>query len=101
VVEPVPAPSDGYVAAINAEAVGVAVMRMGAGRAAKEDAVDAAVGLVLRKKVGDPVIRGEPLAELHLRAGSQAADAAARVTAAYAIAAAAAPPPVLVHEVIG
>ena len=101
VVEPVPAPVAGYVAAIDAEALGVAAMRMGAGRATKDDPIDAAVGLMVKKKVGDRVARGQPLADLHLRARQQAPDAAARVAAAYVIAAEPPPPPVLVHEVVG
>ena len=75
-------------------------MAMGAGRAAKEDTIDPAVGLVLKKKIGDTVARGEPLAELHLRSASQFADARERVASAYVIAGEPPPPPVLIHEVI-
>jgi pyrimidine-nucleoside phosphorylase len=100
IVEPVPAPDDGYVAAINAQALGLTVMAVGAGRVTKEDNIDPAVGLVLKKKVGDRVSRGEPLADLHLSSRGQAADARARVTAAYVIAGEPPPPVVLVHEVI-
>ena len=99
-LEPVPAPAAGYVAAIAAEALGLAAMTLGAGRAAKEDTIDAGVGLILKKKVGDRVARGEPLADLHLRSPSQAAEAVSRVTAAYGIAAEPPPAPVLVHEVV-
>lgn len=100
VVEPVRAPDTGYVAAINAEALGLVAMAMGAGRAAKEDTIDPAVGLVLKKKIGDTVARGEPLADLHLRSASQFADARERVAGAYVIAGEPPPPPVLIHEVI-
>jgi thymidine phosphorylase len=99
-VEVVPAPDAGYVVLIDAEALGQVAMAMGAGRAAKEDTIDPAVGLVLKKKVGDRIARGEPLAELHLHSRSQVADARARATAAYAIGEEPPPPPVLVHEVI-
>jgi thymidine phosphorylase len=54
----------GYVTAIDAEGVGVAAMRLGAGRLKKEDAVDPAVGIALAKKLGDQVAPGEPLATL-------------------------------------
>jgi thymidine phosphorylase len=99
-VHPVPAPAGGYVVAIDAEALGLVAMRMGAGREAKEDTIDPAVGLMLMKKVGDLLEREEPLAELHLRTASQAADAASRVAAAYVIGAQPPPLPVLVHEVV-
>lgn len=57
----------GYVAAINAEQLGIAAMLLGAGRAAKDDAIDYGVGLTLRKKVGEPVEKGETLAVMHVR----------------------------------
>ncbi|TDF99282.1 pyrimidine-nucleoside phosphorylase [Paenibacillus piri] len=63
---PVPALEDGTVSHIDAEALGVTAMMLGAGRATKEDVIDLAVGIVLRKKVGDRVAAGEPIAELHM-----------------------------------
>jgi pyrimidine-nucleoside phosphorylase len=62
-----PAPTDGYVAAIDALACGLVAMRLGAGRSKKGDAIDPAVGLVLNVKIGDAVARGAPLATLHAR----------------------------------
>lgn len=61
----VPAKESGYVSAIDADEIGVAAMLLGAGRATKEDTIDLAVGIVLRKKMGDRVEKGEPLAILH------------------------------------
>ncbi|MFH5184805.1 pyrimidine-nucleoside phosphorylase [Paenibacillus sp. TAB 01] len=63
---PVLALDDGIVSHIDAESLGITAMMMGAGRATKEDKIDLAVGIVLKKKVGDRVEAGEPLAELHL-----------------------------------
>lgn len=59
------ASSTGYVQWLDARAVGEVAMQLGAGRARLEQAIDPAVGVVLRKKVGDWVRQGEPLAELH------------------------------------
>ncbi len=59
------APRSGFVAALDAELVGLAAVELGAGRARREDAVDHAAGLLLRKRVGDPVREGDALAELH------------------------------------
>lgn len=53
--------SDGFVSEIVADNIGVAAMKLGAGRETKEDDIDLAVGLVLRKKVGDPVKKGDSL----------------------------------------
>ncbi|MED1204939.1 pyrimidine-nucleoside phosphorylase [Heyndrickxia acidicola] len=55
------AKEDGYVAEIVADEIGTAAMMLGAGRATKESSIDLAVGLVLRKKIGDEVKKGESL----------------------------------------
>lgn len=61
----VPASSSGYVTRMDADSIGVAAMLLGAGRATKEDVIDLSVGIVLKKKIGDAVQQGEPLAILH------------------------------------
>ncbi|MEU1589033.1 thymidine phosphorylase [Micromonospora sp. NPDC005710] len=63
-VEVVRAERDGYVAAIDAYAMGVAAWRLGAGRARKEDPVSVPAGVVLHKRPGDEVRAGDPLYEL-------------------------------------
>ncbi len=60
-----PALADGYVAEIVADAVGTAAMLLGAGRATKESEIDLAVGLMLRKKIGDKVAKGESLVTIY------------------------------------
>lgn len=55
----------GVVKKIHAEALGMIAMRLGAGRATRDDVIDPAVGLVLRRKIGDPVVKGETLVEVH------------------------------------
>src|SRR5215217_1954991 len=61
----VPAPADGVVAGLDAYAVGVAAWRLGAGRARKEDPVQAGAGVELHAKPGSVVRGGEPLMTLH------------------------------------
>jgi pyrimidine-nucleoside phosphorylase len=68
-------PENGYVSAIASEAVGTACVVLGGGREKKEDSVDPAVGIVLHKKVGDPVSAKEPLATIHYNSESRAARA--------------------------
>jgi pyrimidine-nucleoside phosphorylase/thymidine phosphorylase len=96
----VPAAAAGRVEAIDAEAVGLAAMALGAGRAKVEDRVDPAAGIVVRKRLGDRVERGEPLCTLHCGAGGEPPDrVAARVAAAWRIGpAAVAPPPLLIER---
>lgn len=61
----VKAQADGFVEAIDALALGLAAMALGAGRDTKESRIDGRVGIVLARKRGDPVGAGEPLAILH------------------------------------
>jgi thymidine phosphorylase len=61
----VPAPASGYLCRLDARAVGVAVWRLGAGRARKEDPVSPTAGAVCLHKPGDEVETGEPVLVLH------------------------------------
>ena len=64
VTRALPAPADGWLARLDALAVGTAAWRLGAGRARKEDAVSAAAGVICLAKPGDRVRAGQPLLEL-------------------------------------
>lgn len=55
----------GYITAVHGRALGELAMRMGAGRARKEDAIDPMVGIRLFKELYDPVRAGEPLFTLY------------------------------------
>ncbi|KZE74190.1 thymidine phosphorylase [Paenibacillus elgii] len=98
----VPAPEEGYVAAIDAEALGITAMLLGAGRATKEDKIDLAVGIKLFKRVGDPVKKGEPLAELYINRedSAETAEMMQRTAAAFKIASAPAEKLKLIYAVI-
>jgi thymidine phosphorylase len=60
-------PADGYVESIDALAVGLASLELGAGRVRKEDKVDHAAGLVIEAPVGAKVRAGDPLVTVHAR----------------------------------
>lgn len=64
-VEKVTSPVDGYITKIHAEAFGLIAMELGAGRATKESEIDLAVGIVLNKKRGEKVKKGDVLAYIH------------------------------------
>ncbi len=83
IVRVVTAPRDGYVTRLGALGVGQAALHLGAGRRAKGDPIDHAVGVVCRAKRGDRVAAGEPLAEVHARDQAGAAEAAEAVLAVY------------------
>lgn len=55
------APSSGYLSRLDADAVGIASMRLGGGRTKKDDVLDYGVGIILHKKLGDAVAEGESL----------------------------------------
>ncbi|ROR55901.1 thymidine phosphorylase [Luteococcus japonicus] len=59
------AEADGVLTTLDAMAVGVAAWRLGAGRARKEDPVQAGAGVVMHAKPGDRVVKGQPLLTLH------------------------------------
>ncbi len=61
----VPAPASGTLTRLDALAVGLAAWRLGAGRARKEDAVQAGAGVVWHARPGDEVTEGRPLFTLH------------------------------------
>jgi pyrimidine-nucleoside phosphorylase len=98
---PVVSPAGGFVGSIQCEQVGTAVVVLGGGREKKEDAVDPAVGLVLHKKLGDPVHAGEPLLTLHYNSEARLAEARGLLESAFTIAPEPPALPNLVHRVIG
>jgi pyrimidine-nucleoside phosphorylase len=59
------APQDGYIEELHAERIGACAMLLGAGRTQKGDVINTGVGIVLDKKVGDRVFKGERLALLY------------------------------------
>ena len=71
-VTEVGAPRAGYLATVDAREVGETVVELGGGRAKKGDPIDHAVGVVVHHKVGDRLVKGEPLFTVH------ASDAAKR-----------------------
>ncbi|MDH3539501.1 MAG: thymidine phosphorylase [Acidimicrobiia bacterium] len=62
--EELPAPRSGYVTVCDALKVGVAAMRLGAGRERKEDRIDPAAGITIVAKLGERVDEGQPLARM-------------------------------------
>lgn len=59
-------PEGGYIYALDAMKIGIASSMLGAGRTKKGDKIDYAVGLVLNKRRGDRVEKGEPLFKLYI-----------------------------------
>ncbi|WP_035284273.1 MULTISPECIES: pyrimidine-nucleoside phosphorylase [unclassified Clostridium] len=77
---------DGYVTKIDSQHIGLIAMELGAGRATKEDSVDLAVGVLLNKKRGDKVLKGETLAYIHANDESKIEKAGKNIIESYHIA---------------
>jgi pyrimidine-nucleoside phosphorylase len=92
------APRSGVLAALDAGEIGLAAVELGAGRARKEDTVDPAAGLLLRKRVGDEVRAGDPLVELHAASETRLDAGEARFRGAFVIGDASPPAAELVLE---
>ena len=84
-VEVVTADREGVLTELDAMAVGIAAWRLGAGRARKEDPVQAAAGVRMLAKPGDRVRAGEPLLELHTDTPDAIQRALAALEGGYAI----------------
>ena len=81
----VAAPASGFITAIECERMGVAGVLLGGGRQTKEDRVDPSVGIVLHKKVGDPIQAAETLCTIHYNETMRLNEALPVIKAAYAI----------------
>jgi pyrimidine-nucleoside phosphorylase len=82
-VETLRAARTAYVSAIAADEVGIASVRLGAGREKKGEPIDHRTGIVLHAKVGDRVERGEPYADVHVAGKPADADAIAMIRGAF------------------
>jgi pyrimidine-nucleoside phosphorylase len=97
VVVPVVAAREGYLAAVDAEALGRASGDLGAGRRKKGDPIDPAVGIVFRPKVGDRIEAGQELGTVHARGRDDAEACLRRIAAALTLGDSPAEPPPLVY----
>lgn len=82
---PVPAPEEGFVSHMECDEIGICSLILGGGRETKESKIDLSVGLVLQKKTGDHVKKGEPLAIIHANDENKAAEAEKRFLQACVI----------------
>ncbi len=97
---PVLAEKRGYVARMDTAALGEASRRLGAGRYAKGDPIDPAVGLVMAVELGDFVEPGAPLCHVHAEKGEKADAAIGMIRNAIVITAEKAALPPLVYAAV-
>jgi pyrimidine-nucleoside phosphorylase len=99
--EPLTSRAGGFVRDVDARAIALASLRLGAGRMRAEDPVDPAVGIARLVKIGEPVAPGGVLAMIHANDAAALAAARAMVERAIVVGAAAGTAPPLIDEVIG
>ena len=73
----------GYVKSMQADGIGLVSLHLGGGRVTKESVIDLGVGLVLHKKTGDRVEKGESLATIHASTEEKAREAAEMLRGCY------------------
>jgi thymidine phosphorylase len=100
-VHTVSATVDGTVSTVDALAVGVAAWRLGAGRARKEDPVQAAAGIICHAKPGEQVRAGDPILELHTDTPDAVPAALAALESAFTIGAPPEPTPLVLETIRG
>jgi pyrimidine-nucleoside phosphorylase len=99
-IVPLASPRDGYVQAIDAATVGMAVVDLGGGREKKGDPIDHAVGVIMRARIGDRVEAGQPLCDIHANDQERLVQAQRRLAQAFTIGPEPVTPPPLVHQVL-
>ncbi len=99
-VIPVLAEAEGNVQRILAQEIGIACMMLGGGRESKESTIDPAVGIILNKKIGDGVKKGDVLAYIHANDREKAITAAAKIKAAYQMSTEKVARPVMIKQLI-
>ncbi len=76
---------DGYVQSIDTERIGLCAMKLGAGREKSDDLIDPGAGILVKKKVGDAVNKGEPLAVVFANNLKRIKEASQRIRGSYDI----------------
>jgi len=94
----VESPIDGYVASVDGEALGYLIVEMGGGRRVAGEEIDYSVGLSFLKKVGDKVVKGEPIGEVYCNDRNQAY--VEKFLEAYSFSASPVERPILIKEKI-
>ena len=81
----VEATRDGTITSLKAEEIGKLSVSLGAGRMKKEDKIENSVGIVLDKKIGDNVKKGDIVAYIHANGENKAKEAVKKLEEIYVI----------------
>lgn len=83
IIKEITATESGYISGITCDEVGICSLILGGGRETKESEIDLSVGIVLEKKIGDYVNKGETIALIHANDEDKMNQAMMRLQAAY------------------
>lgn len=101
IVREVTSPVDGYVSHIESDRVGISAMKLGGGRETKESEIDLSVGILINKKVGDSVKKGEKIATLYANDNAKLEAALSELEQSYSYSQTPAERPELIKTIIG
>ncbi len=101
VIETVVASQAGYVERIHAQEVALTTMSLGAGRATKGDPIDHSVGVVVHRKIGDRIERGDALFTIHANGEEQRDVAVKRMVQAFSFSDQEIEPPPHLYQTLG
>lgn len=100
IIKEIPSEVEGYISSIKSDDVGIAAMVLGAGRENMDTVLDMGSGIVLTKKVGDFVKKGESIAVMYTNKADKVEDATRRLIGAYSFSATPVKAPILIHAVV-
>lgn len=101
IVREVTSPVDGYVSHIESDRVGISAMKLGGGRETKESEIDLSVGILINKKVGDSVKKGEKIATLYANDNAKLETALSELEQSYSYSQTPVERPELIKTIIG
>jgi len=99
-IEQLPAAANGFIETVNARVVGETSVALGAGRAKKGDPIDLAVGIMVHRKVGDKIKKGQPLFTIHANEKNRLEAAKERLMRATSISAKQVAPLPLFYDIV-
>lgn len=101
IVREVTSPVDGYVSHIESDRVGISAMKLGGGRETKESEIDLSAGILINKKVGDSVKKGEKIATLYANDNAKLEAALSELEQSYSYSQTPVERPELIKTIIG
>jgi pyrimidine-nucleoside phosphorylase len=98
--ESLPSPASGYIQAMETQKIGIAMCVLGAGRERLDSLIDPAVGMRMHKRIGDSVMKGEPLCTVFYNDEGRLREARRLLLESFSFSATRPEPPALIKKII-